>query len=156
MPDLQCVRNWIPLFIQLLGMIRNNSYLVYVSHHKEKAMRHKDFLYAMIEALLTKAHFYAKYKPFRGGKRAAIKRKYAEAAETIVTGKKVARHDKHNVHLRTSDFPQRFNTTLIHCIGKPKKGKTRGSCVFAALSITRRCRNVKQLEMNTMETGRQR
>ena len=96
------------------------------------------------------------YKPFRGGKRAAIKRKYAEAAETIVTGKKVARHDKHNVHLRTSDFPQRFNTTLIHCIGKPKKGKKRGSCVFAALSITRRCRNVKQLEMNTMETGRQR
>ena len=132
MPDLRCVCNWIPLFIQLLGMIRNNSYLVYASHHKEKAMRHKDFLYAMIEALLTKAHFYANYKPFRGGKRVAIKRKYAEAAETIVTGKKVARHDKHNVHLRTSDFPQRFNTTLIHCIGKPKKGKKRGSCVFCS------------------------
>ena len=37
MPDLRCRRNWIPLFIQLLGMIRNNSYIIYRSHHKKNS-----------------------------------------------------------------------------------------------------------------------
>ena len=134
MPDLRCVRNWIPLFIQLLSMIRNNSYLVHSDYHKNRAMRHKEFLYAMIEALLTKAHFHARHKLSRGGNRAANKRKHMEEAEVAVSQKsnKVGRHDKHNQHLHTSDFPQRFNTTLVHSIGKPTKGKKRGSCVVCA------------------------
>ena len=59
-------------------MIRNNSYLVYATHHKEKAKTHKDFLYEMIKGLLTKAHFHAKHNPSRGGNTASAKRKHTE------------------------------------------------------------------------------
>ena len=113
-------------------MIRNNSYLVYTAHHKEKAEPHKDFLYAMIKGLLTKAHFYAKHNPSGGGNRASITRKRTEEAEAAVSRKKVTRHGKQNEHQHTSDFPQLFNTTLVHSIGKPTTGKMRGSCVMCS------------------------
>ena len=130
MPDLRCQRNWIPLFIQLLGMIRNNSYLAHADHHKKKASTHKEFLYDMIKDLLAKAHFYAIHIETDGGNRSAIKRKHVEEAEAAVSRKKVARHGKQSEHLRTSDFPQRLNKTFIHAMGKPKTGQTRGSCVM--------------------------
>ena len=120
MPDLRCFRNWIPLFIQLLAMIRNNSYLVYADYHKKNADSHKDFLYAMIEALLTKAHYYATFNPTQRGIRKAIKRKKMEEAQAAVS-RKLARHDKKKGNLRTSDFPQRFNTALLHTMEKPHR-----------------------------------
>eukprot|EP00957_Ditylum_brightwellii_P059697 4532524-Ditylum_brightwellii.AAC.1 len=61
MPDFRCNRNWLPTFIQMLAMIRNNSYLVHVDHYtkkygKKKCMSHKMFTLCMIEDLMEKAN----------------------------------------------------------------------------------------------------
>ena len=57
-PDMRCYRNWIPMFIQILSMVRNNSYLVYCDHYKSKAMSHKSFTLKMIDELMSESSFY--------------------------------------------------------------------------------------------------
>lgn len=58
-PDMRCYRNWIPMFIQILSMVRNNSYLVYYDHYKNKgAMTHKSFTLKMIDELMNKSTFH--------------------------------------------------------------------------------------------------
>jgi len=62
-PNMRCMRTWIPMFIQIISMIRNNCFLVYRNHHKDtKRMRltHKQFTMAMIDSLLKEAVFYLK------------------------------------------------------------------------------------------------
>jgi len=55
-PDLRCHRTWVPLFLQLLSMIRNNMYIVYHDYYssskKSSVMTHKEFILAMIEHFL--------------------------------------------------------------------------------------------------------
>ena len=34
-PNLRCNRNWIPMFMQLMSIVRNNCYIVYRSHFKK-------------------------------------------------------------------------------------------------------------------------
>ena len=31
-PDLKCHRNWIPMFLQIMSIVRNNAYIVYCEH----------------------------------------------------------------------------------------------------------------------------
>ena len=48
-PNLRCRRNWIPMFIQLLSMIRNNAYIVHREHFSNKKRGvHKKFTIDMI------------------------------------------------------------------------------------------------------------
>ena len=54
--DLRCQRNWIPMFLQVLSIIRTNSYIVHSSIKKKEALSHKKFTLGMIEALLNNAH----------------------------------------------------------------------------------------------------
>ena len=60
-PDLQCIRTWIPMFLQLNSIIWSNSYLVYKSQFNNKprtwvnVLSHKSFTLAMIQCLLQKA-----------------------------------------------------------------------------------------------------
>ena len=60
-PDLRCFRTWIPMFLQLISIIRSNSYLVYKSQFNNKprtrvnVLSHKSFTLAMIQCLLQKA-----------------------------------------------------------------------------------------------------
>jgi len=55
-PNLRCRRNWIPMFIQILNIIRSNSYIVYRSCPKIKPMTHKKFTLEMISRLIKNAH----------------------------------------------------------------------------------------------------
>ena len=55
-PDLRCHRNWIPMFIQILSIIRSNSYIVYRSCSVMKPMTHKQFTLEMISALMMNAN----------------------------------------------------------------------------------------------------
>ena len=64
-PNLQCNRTWVPMFIQILSMIRNNCYLIYSRHHlslnqKRGVLNHKQFTLAMIDSLLHEAKYYNK------------------------------------------------------------------------------------------------
>ena len=40
---LVCYRNWIPIFIQLLSIIRNNAYIVHCSNMEKDTLTHKEF-----------------------------------------------------------------------------------------------------------------
>ena len=57
-PDLRCRRNWIPIFIQMMSIIRNNAYHVYKDAMEKKGVSttHKSFTLNMIRALLKNAH----------------------------------------------------------------------------------------------------
>ena len=57
-PNLRCRRNWIPMFIQILSLIRSNSYIVYKCGTKIKPMTHKKFTLEMIGKLMELAHKY--------------------------------------------------------------------------------------------------
>ena len=55
-PNLRCRRNWIPLFIQLLSMIRNNSFVVYFDCYRTDSRSQKEFAYDMVNELMLLAH----------------------------------------------------------------------------------------------------
>ena len=55
-PNLRCRRNWIPMFIQMLSIIRSNSYIVYKSYSQQKTGSHKQFTLDMIDCLMSNAH----------------------------------------------------------------------------------------------------
>ena len=50
-PNLRSYRNWIPMFLQIISLVRNNSYLVYRAN-TEKPMSYKEFTLNMVETLL--------------------------------------------------------------------------------------------------------
>ena len=54
-PDLRCYRNWIPMFIQVLSMIRNNSYVIHEDYYGKDALRHKVFALRFIKRLMDRA-----------------------------------------------------------------------------------------------------
>ena len=134
MPDLRCRWNWIPLFVQLLGLVRNNSYQVHCSQDdKTKIQLHKRFLLCMIEELMFKAHFYLRWNgPIGGGNRNLVKRKREEEARDDVSRKSdVSSKKKQKSRLRIADFPQRFNKDFNHTPMKAPNN-ARGACVMCS------------------------
>ena len=61
--NCRCLRNWIPMFIQILSLIRNNLYIMYREHFKKEAVSHKKFAWEMIHALMGSAHKYYLNEP---------------------------------------------------------------------------------------------
>jgi len=55
-PYLRCLRNWIPMCIQIISIIKNNSYIVHQNQFKGKASKHKKFTTDMITHLMNKAY----------------------------------------------------------------------------------------------------
>ena len=47
-PNVRCRRNWLPMFIQLLSIIRTNSYIVHKKHFGKESLSHKKFTLEMI------------------------------------------------------------------------------------------------------------
>ena len=69
-PNLRCYRTWIPMFLQIVSMIRCNCYLVYKSKYRNRprskanVLSHKQFTLAMVDELLKKAEHYHRQKDF--------------------------------------------------------------------------------------------
>ena len=57
-PNLRCRINWIPMFIQVLSLIRNNTYIVHNETYGKQAKEHKKHVYEMIHYLMEQAHKY--------------------------------------------------------------------------------------------------
>lgn len=55
-PDVRAWRNWVPMFIQILSIVRNNAYIVHREYFGKKAISHKKFTLEMISFLMNKAH----------------------------------------------------------------------------------------------------
>eukprot|EP00957_Ditylum_brightwellii_P101329 7721844-Ditylum_brightwellii.AAC.1 len=51
-PNLRCRRNLIPIWIQILSLMRNNAYLVYKDCHDKKASPHKHFTMEWVKLLM--------------------------------------------------------------------------------------------------------
>ena len=54
-PNIRCRRNWVPTFIQMLSIIRSNSYIVHKSYLKKISLSHKEFTREVINCLMNKA-----------------------------------------------------------------------------------------------------
>ena len=54
-PNLRCYRTWMPMKLQVLSMIRNNSYHVHKDGKKESALKHKKFTLEFISELMIRA-----------------------------------------------------------------------------------------------------
>ena len=52
---LVCYRNWIPIFIQLLSIIRNNAYIIHCSNMEKDALTHKEFTQEIVCWLMSHA-----------------------------------------------------------------------------------------------------
>ena len=52
---LVCLRNWIPIFIQLLSIIRNNAFIIHRTNMKKNALSQKAFTQDIMCWLMSKA-----------------------------------------------------------------------------------------------------
>jgi hypothetical protein len=51
-PNLRCHRTWIPMFLQLLSMMRNNMYVIYNDWYGKDGLTHKDFTIEIVNQLM--------------------------------------------------------------------------------------------------------
>ena len=68
LPDLRCFRNWVPLFLQVISIVRVNSYIIYRTNALAKGpkeMGHKKFTLKTIHYLMNcaHAHFFEEPEP---------------------------------------------------------------------------------------------
>ena len=136
-PDLRCQRTWLPMFIQILGLIRNNSFVVTKTEDEEDQ---KIFTLDMIQALRKKAHLYKYYDPSARRVVGRKRRNKREAATEMSKRKKVLGHS----HLTIDDFPHRFSTEIQHL---PKIINNRGPCVVCSTKYKeekKRCKIAKR------------
>ena len=54
-PDVRCQQSWVPMFIQILSVIRSNSYIIHKTYFEKKALAHKDFTMEIIHTLMNRA-----------------------------------------------------------------------------------------------------
>ena len=54
--DLRCLRTWLPMFLQIMSIVRANSFIVYSQIKKKDALSRKEFTLGMIKALMRKAN----------------------------------------------------------------------------------------------------
>ena len=54
-PNLRCRRTWIPLFLQCINIVRNNSFIVHRELHSDKKLSHKDFTMGLVNVLVERA-----------------------------------------------------------------------------------------------------
>eukprot|EP00957_Ditylum_brightwellii_P015661 1181707-Ditylum_brightwellii.AAC.1 len=54
-PNQHCHGNWIPMFLQILAMIRNNCHVVHLDCYGSKKDGHKLFAFSFIQALVDQA-----------------------------------------------------------------------------------------------------
>ena len=63
-PDIRCQRTWMPMFLQIISMVRSNCYIIYKSKFKDQprtkvnVLSHKQFTLSIIDILLQKAEYY--------------------------------------------------------------------------------------------------
>ena len=120
--NIVCQRTWVPIFIQILSIIRNNAYVVHRTNLGPKALSHKDFTYQMISWLLKKAEM------AQTSRRQLIIAQTANPHPSLVILTETQLPIEISNWL-TSKFPNRFSTpTEYHY----PKTRTRGSCIYCS------------------------
>ena len=94
-PDMRCRRNWIPMFVQVLSIIRSNSYVVYKSCSQMKAMSHKQFTLEMIATLMANAK--EEYKKACLPRQNQTQGRKRRATDQPGTGKKTPKYQRRRI-----------------------------------------------------------
>ena len=129
-PNLRCRRNWMPMFLQIVSIVRSNSYIVYKDFKKKKAISHKSFTMATINALMKEAH-----ATYVGPIRTSPKKKQSSPKPEPSTSPKLKRNRKStNVTMRSlfDEFPTR-TTDLSEHLPSSVGYKKRGPCVWCQI-----------------------
>ena len=130
--DLRCRRNWIPMFIQLLAIIRSNSYIVHRSVKKDKALSHKKFTLEMIESLMNTAqHHYI--NPRSTPKSSPESSTEKKRSLPPLTPRQFARTKKNStMESLLVKYPHRKYLPRVAHQRIQSEGKKSGSCVWCA------------------------
>ena len=118
-PNARCRRTWIPMFLQIVSMVRCNAITVYKDHctkNKQKKLSHKDFTLSMIDVLLKKAKRHSSIC----GKRTAFTENHPLTKPNV----------KKRRHLCLDSFDEAWPIRLQPNHQRlPVKGTIRGSCI---------------------------
>ena len=131
-PNLRCRRNWIPMFLQIMSIIRSNSYVVYKSCAETKPIPHKKFTLEMIGRLMENANMHQSLR------RSQHNNSLAKAAASAAT-KSSEPPPKRQRHASTegsssiiSKFPQRHLKPRLAHVRTALDQKFKGACIVCS------------------------
>eukprot|EP00957_Ditylum_brightwellii_P190736 14520670-Ditylum_brightwellii.AAC.1 len=55
-PILHCCHNWVPIFLQILSIMRNITYVVHKDHYGKNTLSHKRFTMEWVKLCMQRAH----------------------------------------------------------------------------------------------------
>ena len=121
---LVCVRNWIPIFIQLLSIIRNNAFIIHRTNMKKDALSQKAFTQEIVCWLMSQA----RDNTIESSKRAP-QTKPREAKSTINHKRKRVPSTPSAIEALSERFPSRVTTPKeLHA----RSHIGRGTCVYCS------------------------
>ena len=124
-PNLRSRRNWIPLFIQIMSIVRNNAYIIHREYFKKEGFSHKDFTLEIIRFLMNKAHGNLLVR-----RQSADKSKSPNPKVSGVKRRRVS--PKANIEATLNDFPQRKAKPRELHIRVNHESNERGSCIYCS------------------------
>lgn len=130
-PNFRCRRTWMPLFLQCLNIVRNNSYILYKENGNENIMQ-KNFIYQLCESLSSRANSLS--SPIYRNLRSHVSTNVSGVAE-ILQSRRLRRMTKKNFQLPQNRFkmPRSLHTTIF----KNKQSR----CVYCASLRAQRLKN---------------
>ena len=140
---LICKRTWIPLFVQLLSIIRNNAYLLHCQN-SEKPLTQKNFLHHMVCWLLMKCRAITRQSSVSRTSPSSAPKIKAKKRRTIPLSRSA-------VSALTEQFPNRYKSPRkIHS----RINICRGRCVFCSALWKDKTKNQKSTGDIRKETKR--
>ena len=160
-PDIRCRRNWVPIFIQLLSIIRNNSFLVMKAQFKGTKVTHKEFTLQIIDELMSRAEKYSdqtRTEFFSSPAASSLTEEartpdYKSTAEETLQSKMIKRKrvtkslvESKGDNWLSEKFPRRLHPPKSKHIRYIPKGATRSACVYCSIQFARKKEKDPKLE----------
>ena len=140
-----CQRNWIPIFIQLLSIVRNNAYIVHRNRMGENALSHKAFSMEIVCWCMSRAQEECTNRL----KRTTISSPVSELtglSSAIIKRRAKRKSSSLAIDELSTRFPSRFITSIeLHSRTNVK----RGTCVMCSAEYMDRKRDGEKLKFDS-------
>ena len=165
-PDICCCQNWVSIFIQLLSIIQNNSFLVMKVQFKGTKMTHKEFTLQIIDELISRTEKYSHQTTTEFFSSSAVSSWTQEtitpdynstAEETfqsmMIKRKRVTKSlvESKGDNWLIEKFPRRLHPPKSKHTRYIPKVATRSACVYCSIQFARKKR--ERLEVRVSEGG---
>ena len=149
-PNLRCNRNWVPLFLQVISIVRVNAYVMYKSitnSQGKKAMTHKKFTLSIIKYFMNHAHALAASQPKSTQKHSNVPfvtpprnidhRIVSPSSPPVKKKRKTNKDQCQQIGIKSSSdlfnkFPKQKDKEIKHIQVVNEEGKI-GSCVMCCI-----------------------